>query len=52
VGAAQFSTARPLALAHRDGGRLDVVGLSEDGDFVRRTFEVFRDGRVNLLPPP
>jgi hypothetical protein len=50
--ASRFSTGRPIALAHRGGGRLDVVGVSADGDFVSRTFEVFRDGRVNLQPAP
>jgi len=49
VDAAQFSTGRPLALAHRQPGMLDVIGLTEDGGFAWRTFEVFRDGRVNLL---
>jgi len=39
-------------LAHRGRGMLDVIGLTEDGDFVWRTLQVYRDGRVNLLPPP
>lgn len=48
--ASRFSTGRPIALAHRGGGRLDVLGVSEDGDFVSRTFDVSRDGRVVLQP--
>jgi len=50
--ASRFSTARPLALAHRGRGMLDVIGLTEDGDFVWRTLQLYRDGRVNLLPAP
>ncbi|HXI28766.1 MAG TPA: glycoside hydrolase domain-containing protein, partial [Vicinamibacterales bacterium] len=48
--AAPFTPGRPLALAHRGGGYLDVVGLTEDGDFETRTLEILRGGRVILLP--
>jgi hypothetical protein len=50
--ASRFSTARPFGLAHRGGGMLDVIGLTEDGDLVWRTLQVYRDGRVTLLPLP
>lgn len=47
--AATFSTGRRLAVAKRGTSTLDVVGLTEDGDFATRIFEV-TGGRAQLAP--
>ena len=50
LSASAFSTGRPIALARRGGGLLDVNGVTAEGAFARRTLRIQADGRVTLQP--